>query len=77
MNGEFIFADREQFRNWLKDNCKTSGGVWLVFGKSGGVKTLTAVRIWSKPSATCGGTLPDITPFREHAIAEIRLLLRN
>lgn len=42
MNGEFIFADREQFRNWLKDNCKTSGGVWLLFGKSGGVKTLTA-----------------------------------
>ncbi len=60
MNGEFIFADREQFRNWLKDNCKTSGGVWLVFGKSGGVKTLAAVRIWSKPSATCGGTLPDL-----------------
>ena len=48
-----------------------------LFGKSGGVKTLAAVRIWSKPSATCGGTLPDITPFREHAIAEIRLLLRN
>lgn len=36
------FADREEFRKWLNDNCLTSGGVWLLFGKAGGPKTLKA-----------------------------------
>ena len=36
------FADRENFRKWLNDNCLTSEGVWLLFGKSGGSKTLKA-----------------------------------
>lgn len=36
------FADREEFRKWLSENCGTSGGVWLVFGKAGGPKTLKA-----------------------------------
>ena len=34
------FADRENFRKWLNDNCLTSEGVWLLFGKSGGSKTV-------------------------------------
>lgn len=42
MEEVLAFSDREQFRNWLKDNCKSNGGVWLLFGKSEGPKTLTA-----------------------------------
>lgn len=36
------FASREDFRNWLEDNCLSSDGVWLLFGKSGGPKTVKA-----------------------------------
>ncbi|MDL2273870.1 YdeI/OmpD-associated family protein [Oscillospiraceae bacterium OttesenSCG-928-G22] len=36
------FASRGEFRNWLKANGMTSGGVWLLFGKSGGPDTITA-----------------------------------
>lgn len=36
------FATRNEFRDWLAENCTSSGGVWLLFGKSGGPKTLTA-----------------------------------
>lgn len=36
------FALRDEFRNWLKDNCMSSGGIWVLFGKSGGPKTIKA-----------------------------------
>jgi len=36
------FASRMEFRNWLEDNCMSSGGVWLLFGKAGGQKTVKA-----------------------------------
>lgn len=36
------FADRDVFRNWLEDNCLSSGGIWLLFGKAGGPKTIAA-----------------------------------
>ena len=36
------FATRADFRNWLKDNCMSSGGIWLLFGKAGGPKTVRA-----------------------------------
>ena len=36
------FAAREDFRAWLSENCLTSGGVWLLFGKPGGPKTIKA-----------------------------------
>ena len=36
------FAGREEFRKWLNDNCLTSAGVWLLFGKAGGPKTIKA-----------------------------------
>ena len=36
------FADREAFRKWLSDNCLSSEGVWLLFGKAGGPKTIKA-----------------------------------
>ena len=36
------FETRAEFRKWLKKNCETSEGVWLVFGKEKSVVTLTA-----------------------------------
>lgn len=42
MNGHLYFSSREEFRRWLKDNCRSSDGVWLLFGKAGGPKTLKA-----------------------------------
>ena len=36
------FAGREEFRKWLSENCLTSAGVWLLFGKAGGPKTIKA-----------------------------------
>ena len=42
MDQVLVFLDREQFRQWLYDNCLSSMGVWLLFGKAGGPKTLKA-----------------------------------
>lgn len=39
---ELLFASRGGFRTWLCENAETSGGVWLVFGKTKAVVTLTA-----------------------------------
>lgn len=36
------FANREEFRRWLYDNCQSKDGVWLLFGKAGGPKTIKA-----------------------------------
>ena len=36
------FADRETFRKWLSEHCLSDDGVWLLFGKAGGPKTLKA-----------------------------------
>lgn len=36
------FADREAFRNWLSENCLSEEGIWLLFGKAGGPKTIKA-----------------------------------
>jgi uncharacterized protein YdeI (YjbR/CyaY-like superfamily) len=36
------FVSRDEFRSWLNDNCLTSAGVWLLFGKKGGPTTITA-----------------------------------
>lgn len=36
------FADRETFRNWLREHCLSSPGVWILFGKAGGPATLKA-----------------------------------
>lgn len=36
------FSSREAFRAWLSEHCLTSGGVWLLFGKAGGPRTLKA-----------------------------------
>ena len=42
MNEHLQFISRDEFRNWLKDNCLTSGGIWLLLGKSGDPKTVKA-----------------------------------
>ncbi len=36
------FSDRGQFREWLRAHCRSDAGVWLLFGKTGGPKTLRA-----------------------------------
>ena len=36
------FASRIEFRDWLKANATSSDGIWLLFGKSGGPKTIKA-----------------------------------
>ncbi|MBD5148740.1 MAG: hypothetical protein HDT19_08210 [Oscillibacter sp.] len=42
MSGIMEFASREEFRNWLSEHCLSSDGVWLLFGKAGGPKTIKA-----------------------------------
>lgn len=39
---KLLFAERSDFRAWLYENAQTTEGVWLVFGKSKTVVTLTA-----------------------------------
>ncbi len=36
------FSDREEFRKWLSEHCLSDEGVWLLFGKAGGTKTIKA-----------------------------------
>lgn len=36
------FAGREAFRKWLEEHCLSEEGVWLLFGKAGGPKTIKA-----------------------------------
>ncbi|MDE5983855.1 MAG: YdeI/OmpD-associated family protein [Eubacterium sp.] len=42
MSNIIKFEDRREFRNWLCNNCQSSEGVWLLFGKAGGPKTIKA-----------------------------------
>lgn len=42
MNESLHFKNRQQFREWLADNCLSSEGVWLVFGKTAAFKTIKA-----------------------------------
>ncbi len=36
------FSGREEFRKWLSEHCLSTDGVWLLFGKAGGPKTIKA-----------------------------------
>ena len=40
MNQSLKFETRAEFRNWLKINCMSSSGVWLLFGKTTELITL-------------------------------------
>lgn len=42
MGEELQFANRGELRDWLISNAPSDDGVWLVFGKAGGPKTLKA-----------------------------------
>lgn len=42
MSDTILFADRTTFRSWLSEHCLTSPGVWLLFGKTGGPRTIKA-----------------------------------
>ncbi len=42
MSDAMEFSSREDFRKWLSENCRSSAGVWLTFGKAGGPKTIKA-----------------------------------
>ncbi|MCI7302334.1 MAG: YdeI/OmpD-associated family protein [Clostridiales Family XIII bacterium] len=42
MNEIMKFSTREDFREWLVENCLSNSGVWLLFGKAGGPKTIKA-----------------------------------
>lgn len=42
MNEILKFSNREGFRIWLEDNCLSSDGFWLLFGKGGGAETIKA-----------------------------------
>ena len=42
MNDIIKFVNREEFRKWLYDHCLSNDGVWLLFGKAGGPKTIKA-----------------------------------
>jgi len=39
---ELLFSSRGDFRAWLQENAETSEGVWLVFGKTKTVVTVSA-----------------------------------
>ena len=39
---ELLFVTRSDFRTWLEENAETSSGIWLIFGKSKDVVTLSA-----------------------------------
>lgn len=36
------FENREEFRKWLKNNCLSIEGIWLIFSKERSIKTITA-----------------------------------
>jgi uncharacterized protein YdeI (YjbR/CyaY-like superfamily) len=39
---EVLFTSRGDFRTWLRENAEISDGVWLVFGKTKAITTLSA-----------------------------------
>lgn len=42
MSNIMQFGNRDEFRKWLYDNCLSSAGIWVLFGKAGGPKTIKA-----------------------------------
>ena len=42
MDDAMEFASREAFRQWLSVHCQSKEGIWLLFGKAGGPKTIKA-----------------------------------
>lgn len=42
MADQIVFSDRDEYRQWLHKNHAACKGIWLVFGKTDGFKTLRA-----------------------------------
>ena len=42
INETIKFANREEFHRWLHEHCLSNDGIWLLFGKAGGPKTIKA-----------------------------------
>ena len=42
MNEPLHFKTRDEFRCWLRDNCTSNEGVWLLFGKTRELVTVKA-----------------------------------
>jgi uncharacterized protein YdeI (YjbR/CyaY-like superfamily) len=42
MEERILFSDRAEFRKWLFENHDKNQGIWLVLGKSGKLKTVSA-----------------------------------
>lgn len=42
INETMKFANREEFREWLRAHCLSNDGIWILFGKAGGPKTIKA-----------------------------------
>ncbi len=40
-DNRILFPDKEAFRGWLSENHSANEGIWLIFGKKNGPKTLT------------------------------------
>ena len=63
---ELLFTSRGDFRHWLRENAETANGVWLVFGKTSALVTLSATEALEE--ALCfgwiDGRLKRIDPSR-------------
>lgn len=65
MKKEIIFETREEFREWLENNGRTSGGIWLILGKTGTFKTVSAAEALEE--ALCFGWIDStIVSIDEH-----------
>jgi uncharacterized protein YdeI (YjbR/CyaY-like superfamily) len=42
MSNQFQFEERSDFRIWLEENCQSSEGIWILFGKADGPTTMSA-----------------------------------
>ena len=36
------FGNRAEFRKWLSENCSSKDGVWILFGKTDEINTVSA-----------------------------------
>jgi len=67
---ELLFPARKDFRTWLRKNAETSEGVWLIFGKTKSVVSLTANEALEE--ALCFGWIDgqmkslDITKYKKY-----------
>ncbi len=58
MNEILMFPDRHAFRAWLEKHGAENDGVWLLFGKKGGAKTLSAAEALEE--ALCFGWIDGL-----------------